>query len=110
MGKKQGGYLKTTSVTEMRDNLRQINRCISKHHTNIRTKDEGWAPPKKEKRPTPINVQLIYQDKCLYEFSQKVDLTTLDASTEDGERIYQVKIANILQPLNQEQMRMLTPS
>ena len=40
--KKQVEYLETPAVTEMRDNLRLINRCLAKHYPDIRIKDDDW--------------------------------------------------------------------
>ena len=36
--KKQVEYLETPAVTEMRGNLRLINRCLVKHYPDIRLK------------------------------------------------------------------------
>ena len=54
--KKQVEYLETPAVTEMRNNLRLINRCLSKHYPVIRIKDDDWILRKKimvdpDKRP-----------------------------------------------------------
>ena len=45
--KKQVEYLETPAVTEMRNNLRLINRCLSKHYPDIRIKDDDWILRKK---------------------------------------------------------------
>ncbi len=58
--KKQVEYLETPAVTEMRDNLRLINRCLAKHYPDIRIKDDDWMPLQKrimadpDKRPIDL--------------------------------------------------------
>ena len=42
--KKQVPYLETPAVTEMRDNLMLINRCLASHYPDIRIRDEDWIP------------------------------------------------------------------
>ena len=41
--REQIDYLDTPSVTEMRDNLRFINECLSRHWADIRIKDEDFT-------------------------------------------------------------------
>ena len=41
--REQIDYLDTPSVNEMRDNLRLINQCLSRHWADIRIKDEDFA-------------------------------------------------------------------
>ena len=49
--KKQVEYLDTPAVTEMLNNPRLINRCLSKHYPDIRIKDDDRILRKKNGRP-----------------------------------------------------------
>ena len=56
--KKQVEYLDTPTVTEMLNNPRLINRCLSKHYPDIRIKDDDRILRKK-KWSTLTNVRLV---------------------------------------------------
>ena len=79
--REQIDYLDTPTVTEMRDNLRYINECLSRHWADIRIKDEDF---------TSLQERLLIDDE-----KQPIDLSrqTLvrifsNGSFEQGGRFY----------------------
>ena len=60
--KKQVEYLDTQAVTEMLNNPRLINRCLSKHYPDIRIKDDDRILRKKNGRPWQTSDWLNHAD------------------------------------------------